>query len=486
MARRPKVLIWHRCYEEQWHGHILKQSFRHPAKFAKGLVDRIILHGLEQGYWKPNDRIGDPFGGVATGGIRCAYHGLQWFGLELEPQFVDLGSANIEHHRSRLVSFGRPVPVLRQGDSRFFAERIHASITSPPFGDANAGRGIAIEGYVGEHRGEPDVASRTFQGKAGDRVASNIEKLTQGTVEAAITSPPYIDTHRKQQDGIDWDKAAREGKGGGEHQARGASLHATYGDAQENIGHLGAGSVDAAITSPPYADIATGQGGLNHKPARQPGEQSGRTKEGGTQDVDPRYGDTPGQIGKLNGAVTSPPWEKNVEGGRSAHKMTAKALLNGKRGKGASDAAVLAQAERDAGKTYGESEGQIGKEAGETYWQAIAKVYASLFASLKPGGVAAIVVKDYVKRKARVPLCDDTMRLLEHVGFVELERARAMLVREEEHAGLFGAITEKKERKSFFKRLHEGKGGTRIDWEEVLFVRKPAETGQHTVSNPQP
>jgi hypothetical protein len=109
----------------------------------------------------------------------------------------------------------------------------------------------------------------------------------------------------------------------------------------------------------------------------------------------------------------------------------------------------------------------------------MAKVYHSCLLALKPGGVMAIVVKDFVKDKKRMPLCDDTMRLLVWLGFEEVERIHAMLTEEQIHEDMFeGTTTKRKEKKSFFRRLHESKlapdDPRRIDYEEVLIVRKPA------------
>ena len=127
------------------------------------------------------------------------------------------------------------------------------------------------------------------------------------------------------------------------------------------------------------------------------------------------------------------------------------------------------------GRDYGETPGQIGAEKQESYWQAMALVYAQVFLALKPGGVFACVVKDYVKAKARVPLCDQTLTLLLSIGFEPVERIRAMLVKETRHPGLFGEdVVTVKERKSFFRRLAESKGSPRIDHEEVIVVRKQA------------
>ncbi|HOI39035.1 MAG TPA: hypothetical protein PLF11_16880, partial [Bacillota bacterium] len=83
------------------------------------------------------------------------------------------------------------------------------------------------------------------------------------------------------------------------------------------------------------------------------------------------------------------------------------------------------------------------------------------------------VVKSYVKNKAIVPLPDDTLKLLEHIGFQPVERIHAMLVKEDRKPDLFGGeLVQRKERKSFFRRLAESKGSPRIDYEEVLIVRK--------------
>jgi hypothetical protein len=109
----------------------------------------------------------------------------------------------------------------------------------------------------------------------------------------------------------------------------------------------------------------------------------------------------------------------------------------------------------------------------ETYWVAMGVVYRECFTALRPGGYAAIVVKDYVKDKARAPLCDQTLQLLTAIGFEPVERIHAMLVKETTREGLFETVTKKTERKSFFRRLAEKKGSPRIDWEEVIIVRKP-------------
>ena len=52
---------WRSCYDDGWGELIVPEAFTHPAKFARGLVYRIVRHGLERGYWKTGDTILDPF-----------------------------------------------------------------------------------------------------------------------------------------------------------------------------------------------------------------------------------------------------------------------------------------------------------------------------------------------------------------------------------------------------------------------------------------
>ena len=120
---------------------------------------------------------------------------------------------------------------------------------------------------------------------------------------------------------------------------------------------------------------------------------------------------------------------------------------------------------------YGSTPGQLGNTSGESYWQAMHVVYAQCHQAIQPGGVMAVVVKDFVRGGKRVLLCDQTLAMLESLGFVLVERIRAWVTTTTEHDGLFGTVTETKERKSFFRRLAEAKGSPRIDWEEVIVVR---------------
>ena len=389
------VTIWTSCYDESWKGLIVDEAFAHPAKFAYGLIRRIVQHGLERGYWARGDVIGDPFGGIGSGGIVCHANGLRWRAVELESRFCDLARQNFAkwHLDPADVS-------IIQGDSRRFAELVACAgvVTSPPFGPEEKGAGLA----------KPDARYLD-----GTRIGTNCGYQNQATTEGNLASLPP-------------------------------------------------GSLDAVLTSPPYAETATTAGNVGNA-TRETWGQGKRlcsASEG--------YGSAPGQLGALregtvDSVVTSPPWEGFIASQQGPDTPANRRLVESGTCGGTGFLAAK----------YGQSDGQLGNTAGDTYWQAVAEIYCQCRLAMKPGGYIAVVVKDYVKNKARVPLCDNTWTLLQHVGFEPVERVRAMLVKEATHDGLFEPVTTRKERKSFFRRLAERKGSPRIDWEEVLFLRKP-------------
>jgi len=177
----------------------LPEAFSHPAKFSPGLIQKIYAHGIEQGYFKSGDVIGDPFGGIGGGGIFAAYAGLQWVGVELEKKFVDLAKENFELHRPAWEAHGYPVPVILQGDSREFSRIIEGCdsiLTSPPFVDCLHGAegkiSLAAQGVGadGEKRGgKINKSYGQTPGQIGRLKAGNLK------VSSIVTSPPFMDCH---------------------------------------------------------------------------------------------------------------------------------------------------------------------------------------------------------------------------------------------------------------------------------------------------
>lgn len=484
----PQVPVtqWKGCYGASWKGILHEDSFKHPAKASRALLTRIIDHGFEQGWWQRGDVIGDPFFGIGTTGVIGTYKGLRVVGVELEPKFHATAMANFEMHAETWARMGLTPPGIGCGDSRRFDELVSGILTSPPYAAVSVAKNSSgvdrtkqFASYQAAGGGASFEAFCATQKKhSGDYVHSDgqISDCGAGDLAAAVTSPPYADSIH---DGNGFDLTKLTGNKAGVNSQAGAE---GYGDENGQIGKLNGGEVGAVITSPPYADtMSPAVGG----PDTQHPDGHERAMHGRKD----RCGTDAGNIANLpsatvDGCVTSPPWEKGATGHIGADKWkdpSAAAVTLAGNGKGnrASPEARAAQFERDKGKSYGESAGQIGKEQRESYFSAMKQVYEACYRSIQPGGYLVVIVKDYCRKKKRVHLCDDTLRLLCFVGFEAVERIHAMLVEEFEDtaaAELDGTqvapITRSK--KSFFRRVHEAKpGAIRIDYEEVLVCLKP-------------
>lgn len=407
-CQMPRLLNWRGCYDDSWKGVITDESFAHPAKYARGLIECIIGHGLIQGWWRDGDLIGDPFGGIGTGGITCSTAGLRWIGVELEPRFVAMAEANFDLNERPMFPDAHPRPQIVQGDSRRFADIV---------------------------------------GRCTAESAENAEKT--GGAGGIVTSPPYVSGgHHPDQTGS-WGGQLYQS----DHRGLGSKEAANYGQTPGQIGRLKEGELGAVVTSPPYADSIERPSGIDPEKFKQ--QRYGDN----TQALQSGYGSEPGNIGNLregqiSGMVTSPPFgedqpcQSQTKAIKDYHAFT--------RGNGT---------KRDQQM---QSEGNLSQSDPDTYWRAMDDVYRQCWLALRPGGHMAIVVKDYVKKGQRVPLCDQTLQLLEHVGFEPVQRIRAHLTQTVFENGRERTI----ERKSFFRRLAEKNGSPRIDWEEVLVVRK--------------
>jgi hypothetical protein len=413
-----ETLTWAGVYSQGWgRGLLSPGAFAHPAKFAYGLLTRLYDHGFERGWWHKHSLICDPFGGVGCGGVVAAYRGLRWIGCELEPRFIVLAEETFALHRGKWAAAGDTPPLILQGDSRQFAALVAgaaACITSPPWA-------------AQMHEGGNTPAARGV-GRSG--------------------------------------RGQRPCEANGEHNPT-----RTYGTTPGQLGGLPAGDADSVITSPPYAD-AQGSPSLGsvNKDAWGSDGRSITARRGLSGD----YGTTPGNVGNLaagdaDSVVTSPPYEgmdvtaldpASASGGQgNAFRRTGKcprargALLN---------------------ENYPDAPGQVGRERGETYWDAVKCIYGQCLLALRPGGVACVVVKGFVRRGQLVDLPGQTWRLLLSLGFTPVERIRCLLAEETREPSLFGGVeTRRKVRQSFFRALAVKKGAPEIPFEEVLVVRRP-------------
>ena len=315
--------------------------------------------------------------------------------------------------------------------------------------------------------------------------------LRAGDLDAAITSPPYSEglghnkAHHASNDAgrlNDLPESTRKKIGKSDLNGR------DYGNTSGQIGSLVAGQLDSVVTSPPYAETTIDPAG-NFQSHKCPDSQPARNvrPRGYEAEVCSFCGHGLGvHYGRdqkcslcecrrsCTAIISSPPYAESISGDH-AETETARDSRDARRTPGGS----LGQACRHGG--YGVTDGQIGtlKDEGkndpapETYWSAMSLCYRQMWLALKPHGVAAIVVKNYVRDGQIIPLCDQTCRLLEYVGFEVFLRIKAMLVKEVRTPGLFGTHVKRTARKSFFRRLHETRRpDLAIDFEEVIWCRK--------------
>lgn len=185
------TLDWYGLYGEGWQGEIVPAAFSHPAKFARGLIRKIYLHAIEQGYFAEGDKVLDSFGGVALGALDAMYNGLHWTGVELEPRFVALGNENIALWNScyagKLRRFG--TARLLQGDSRKLCEVVgeaSGAVSSPPYAEqVIRARDIGKPGFMqGATQGE-----HCFD--AHGVTSGQLGSMRPGDFDAAVSSPPF-------------------------------------------------------------------------------------------------------------------------------------------------------------------------------------------------------------------------------------------------------------------------------------------------------
>jgi predicted RNA methylase len=274
-------------HSRQWGKMLAPSSRKHAAKFKRGLIYWIMQTGIEKGYWIPEGgAMYDPCAGVGCGGIAAADLGLEWYGLEIDGEFIATAEANFNLHRERWAEEEKPWPMIHLGDAR-----------TPP------------------------------------------EWIMSGQFTSAVFSPPYgsrVDDHGTDKPGYE------------------------NGESVGNYGLLTAAE---------------------------------------------------GQVGVMR-----------------AHQKNA-------------------------------------EESG--YWANCRAIYRSLFTVLAPNAVVALVVKDYVKDFAVVPVCDQTSILMQEYGFIPLETTYCMLASVDKKTGAT------KWNKGQFRRMAEEKGVPRIDYELVQWYFRP-------------
>jgi len=236
----------------------------------------------------------------------------------------------LRNHSFKLSDNPNNIDNLPSGD-------IDAVVTSPPYSECEHNYEHGLKALGSNFRGR-----KAWENREKTEVShENVGELPHGSIDSIITSPPYSETYSSSKAG----KAIRTGETK-IHDEKHLARPYTEDLKKDNIGNLSHGSVDAILTSPPYVETkAFHDVEFMEKIA---GEQSERVKRGEvkghymTEEARKRVfermekgkSESPDNIGSLSPGeidtiVTSPPFgESNQYRGGTQNKDR---MMKGKR-----------------------------------------------------------------------------------------------------------------------------------------------------------
>lgn len=510
---------WNNCYDDSWKGLISPEAFSHPAKFSRGLIQRIYQYCLEKQYFLPGQTIIDPFGGIGLGAI-ATHYGLNWLGNELEPRFCQMA-----------WSWDCPGLLQEKYDG-------YKSQCESPQDWYKLDLGICSECVYKAIDGEqpqPSLFEKVGYFTSPHRYYGNLErfekfakdgtwaKLTQGdsrklneawsNEDGLVSSPPYVNSIDSKTSGIDWEKTTTPDRAKYSSKKTSEVSFLKYGSSEGQLGSMPEG----LVSSSPFAGNTGGKGkasrdgidpalfdrhsggmvggmhgtegnlegmqpgGLvssspfsDQNAVNDPKYQKDRTSPGGP--LYGEYGDSEGQLGVMGeGLVSSSPYENSLKG--SGSDVTRDRINKGNYEGQRQD--VWTSKGNIAGSTYGdgysEEKENIGNDSGPTFWAAAREILMQCHLLLQPNSVAVFVTKNYIKSGKEVDFTGNWQQLCISCGFEIVEEIQAMVVKnlgtQLSYDGDDKEIVV--ERKSFFRRLHEKKRpDLKIDWETVTIFRK--------------
>jgi hypothetical protein len=426
---------WTDCYGEGWGDDLVPAAYSHPAKASKALIFRIVQHCLDQGWLRAGQTCLEPFGGIGTTALPCLLKGINVVSCELEKAFYDL-----------------------QGENAALWQRRYG-------------------------------AWPAFQAARWTRLNGDSRKLAQLVREAdvSIASPPYADSINSSQSGIDWDKAKRPERWGKSETRNGCQADGKhqmkYGESEGQLGAMKEGDLSAAISSPPFIQQYTSVGGINVKgygaeprsketaisasSADQLTCSKSITKKTRARQVE--SGTTQSKISKH---CAYPVTEKRHDVTGSGELFARSAELGS-----STSAQEFQRVHQNASESPScKHSGDTTRSAPNTFWESARQIVEQTFLLLRPGGHAIWICKNFVRKGQEVDFNGNWRRLCESVGFQTVCIHHAMLV-ENRGTNLLlegGEHTDVRERKSFFRRLHEKRpGAVKIYFEQVTCMVKP-------------
>jgi len=386
------------------------EAVAHPAKFNTNLVEFLILR-----YTKPGDVVLDPMAGTGVLGVIAALHGRNAVQVELEKRFyewMEKARENVERYPS-LTRKGWIVNVL--GDARRLSELLSragfepaAVVTSPPYSEGEFDYRHGLKELGPNFRGRRAWEERREIPLRDD----NIARLSHGSIDAVVTSPPYGESYL----------------GGGDPERRRERLIKAGYDPKDFLGGRARNAilkhydeVDAVITSPPYSDVDNVKENSEEfwRKAREEGRRWGSKPPAGTgekQTSPENIANLP--LGEVDAVITSPPYLRSAESGAGVNRQREGDVRIGCSTVGRTvEHPDAIDNVRDYGSIEALARGLMTRDGKPTYLSEMLKVYAQMFKVLKPGGLAIVVVKPFQRNRKVVDLPYHTCLLMSRVGF---------------------------------------------------------------------
>lgn len=261
--------------------------------------------------------------------------------------------------------------------------------------------------------------------------------LTDLLVDHCIFSPPYASEQIDNRKTLN--KTILNHKGMGQAYREGYNT--------DNIANLPYGEISSIITSPPYENaIARGDAGPLAHASHDPNFKDKRQ----------------GYSGNVDSIITSPPYEGSLAGsdksGNYNDPTFVEKLSNLPSGNYSTPGRLRALQTHEEG--YSVARDNIGNLKATSYLEAMSQVYHQCYKVLKPNGLMILITKDFIRKKQRVFLSVDTLKLCEKAGFVLEDWHERKLTRQ-----------------SFWRILYSRKHPEveKLETEDVLVFKRKAE-----------
>jgi DNA modification methylase len=300
----------------RWAKFFPKEAVAHPAKANLNLINFLI-----EKFTKPGSIVLDPMAGTYSTCVLAALSGRIGIGVDIEDKFYQWGlkAKEIVEKTSTLTAKGEII--VLKGDARKLSEllsKIQPStiITSPPYlRSAESGAGVNMQREGDVRIGCSTVGRMVTHPDAIDNTRE------YGSIDAVITSPPYLTDNVKKDSEEFWRRVHELGKRWSSKPPAGTEKKQMT--SPDNIANLPLGSVDTIITSPPYSDAISRQGGPVDVKGVGISTITAREYSSSSENI----GNLP--HGKIDTIITSPPYTNAAAENPNVVKLQEKGWIKG-------------------------------------------------------------------------------------------------------------------------------------------------------------